>query len=293
MKKILGQGHGVAGHFCGLEGAYSSYAESKIVILPVPFDQTTTYQKGTDRGPSAIIEASRNLELYDIETHSEVFRKGIYTTEALNEKNPAKMREQLYRQVLNCLNQNKFVVTLGGEHSISYSPIKAHVEKYPDLSILQLDAHADLVESYEGNRWSHACVMARVKELPIKSIVYVGIRSMSREEAAFYQKDHTFFAKDLESDDLWIDQVLDKLGNQVYLTFDVDVFDCSLMPSTGTPEPGGLFWNSTLKLLKKLVQTKKLVGFDVVELCPSPVNIAPDYLCAKLIYKLLSYCYTL
>jgi agmatinase len=284
----LEQGHGIAGRYAGLPDPYGSETFSKIVLLPVPFDRTSTYQKGSDKGPEALIEASRNMEHYDIETDSDVYLKGIYTDKAIHTETSEEMLRLTYKRAKEWIAKDKFVVTLGGEHSISYAPIKAHAENYNHLTVLQLDAHTDLQPAYEHNPWSHASVMARVKEIPqVSEIVSVGIRSMSRNELAHLDRVHVFFAHALE--ERWMDQVLQKLKNPVYITFDLDVFDSSFMPSTGTPEPGGLSWNQVMGLLKRVFQEKHVVGFDVVELCPNPSNLAPDYVAAKLIYKLLSY----
>jgi len=286
----IGQGHGIAGRYAGLPNPYGLESASKIVLLPIPFDKTTTYQKGSDKGPEALIEASRNLELYDIETDSEVYLRGIYTAPPLLADTSEQMLELGYQKVKNLLNQGKFVVVIGGEHSVSYAPIKAYAEHFKQLTILQFDAHADLQNSYENNPWSHASVMARVKELPgIVKIVSVGIRSMSSDELANLDRPNTFFAHDIFENASWMDQVLERLSGPIYITFDLDVFDSALMPSTGTPEPGGLYWPEILKLLKRVAQEKSIVGFDVVELCPRPSDPAPDYLAAKLIYKMLSY----
>ena len=283
------QGRGNPNHFGGLSDG-SSLEESQIVVLPVPFDKTTTYQQGADLGPAAIIEASRNLELYDIETDSEVYRHGIYTAPAIEDQNSPDMLRSLYAESLRFLRMGKFVVTLGGEHSISAAPIRAHAEFFGPLTVLQFDAHADLADAYEGNPLSHASVMARVNEIPdVKRIVAVGIRSMSAEEKKSVNPDTTFFAHDLHDNDKWMDQVVDRLTDLVYITFDLDAFDCSLMPSTGTPEPGGIFWHQAAKLLKKVAQKRQVVGFDIVELSPLPDLKAPDFLSAKLLYKLLSY----
>lgn len=290
-KKLpLGQGHGDAGHYGGLPKNYRSSKNSKAVILPIPFDLTTTYQKGTDKGPEALIEASRNMELYDIETDSEPFLKGIYTAPAVHADTSEKMIKEAYETVQSYLSKGQFVITLGGEHSISLGPIKACSEAYPDLTVLQLDAHADLQDAYENNPWSHASIMARVKELPnVKTIISVGIRSMSSEELPNMNKKHMFFAHDLHENDLWMDRVSKLIDGPVYVTFDLDAFDSSLMPSTGTPEPGGLSWHQATKLLRKIFRSHLVIGCDVVELCPHPENLAPDYLAAKLVYKLLSY----
>lgn len=290
MSKSATQGHGVYGRFGGLQDEWSQMETSKIILQPVPFDLTTTYQKGSDLGPAALIEASRNLELYDIETDYEVYKKGIHTSPSLVCTSSNQMREKLYHQTLSFIKNHKYVVTIGGEHSISYAPILAHAKKYPSMSILQIDAHADLAEAYEGDPWSHACIMARVREIPsISSIVSVGIRSMSYEESLRVDKHHTFLAHDLNLDPPTINKIIQPLSQEVYITFDLDCFDSSLMPSTGTPEPGGLFWNSTMQLLKQVALQREIVGFDVVELLPNPANVAPDFLAAKLVYKLLSY----
>lgn len=282
----IGQGHGIEGRFAGLPDPFGTLEHAKIVLIPVPFDKTTTYRQGTDLGPTALIEASRNLELYDIETDSEVYKKGIYTSEAISSDNSDEMLQKTYEATKKYLDQDKFIGVLGGEHSISFAPIKAFKEKYPTLTVLQFDAHADLQRAYENNPWSHASVMARVQELKVK-IVSVGIRSMSSEELVNLNRPNTFFAHELFGE--WMAKLISCLNDPVYITFDLDAFDSSLMPSTGTPEPGGLFWNETMQLLKKVFKERNVVGFDIVELCPNPINHAPDYLAAKLLYKLLSY----
>jgi agmatinase len=286
----IGQGHGKPGRFAGLSDAYGLELVSEIVLLLVPFDKTSTYRRGSDKGPEALIEASRNLELYDIETNFEVYQRGIYTAPPIIAESSEQMLAKTYEQVKSFLEKEKFVVAIGGEHTISYGAIRACSEYHHPLTVLQFDAHADLQNSYEDNPWSHACVMARVKELPhVHQIVSVGIRSMSSEELINLDRTHTIFAHEMDTNDQWMNRVLEKLSDPVYITFDLDAFDSSLMPSTGTPEPGGLNWNQALKLLKRISQEKTIVGFDVVELCPNPYNTAPDYLAAKLIYKLLSY----
>lgn len=286
----VGQGHGVAGRFGGLPDEFATLANAKIVVLPVGFDQTTSYQQGTDKGPAALIEASRNLELYDIETDSEVYEQGIHTAPGVHAKTSQEMLDQLYQRTANYLKQDKFVVTLGGEHSISSAPIRAHADHYGEITVLQFDAHADLQDAYEGNPLSHASVMARVQELPnVTKIVSVGIRSMSSEELKNLDRAHTHFAHDIHNSPQWIDRVLEQLTGNVYITFDLDVFDSSIMPSTGTPEPGGLDWPQVTRLLRRVFESGKVVGLDIVELCPNPHNLAPDFLAAKLLYKCLSY----
>ncbi|MBM3436101.1 MAG: agmatinase [Bacteroidetes bacterium] len=275
-------------NYGGLPKEFSGFAASEIVIVPVPYDGTSTWIKGADKGPAALLEASANMELYDIETDSEVYRKGIYTSKEIRENsNPENMTEAVYIKTLNYLNENKFVVTLGGEHSVSIGAIKAHSEKFRDLTVLQIDAHTDLRPQYEGSKYNHGGVMSRVKEMC--PAVQVGIRSMDVEERQYLDPDFVFFARSLQGDDLWMDKAIGKLSANVYLTFDLDGLDPSIMPSTGTPEPGGLLWYPTIKFLKKVIEKRNLVGFDVVELCPDEKNKSSDFLAAKLVYKILSY----
>jgi len=267
---------------------YSNKERSKIVIIPVPYDGTSTWIKGSDKGPDALMDASANLELYDIETDSEVYKNGIFTEDPIKESSsPEDMIESVYSKVTVNLKKNKFIVVIGGEHSVSIGAVKSFAEKYKDLNVLQLDAHADLRQEYNGSKNNHACVIARIRE--ICPIVQVGIRSMDVSEKKYIDNDKIFFAEDLQGDDDWIDNVVTKLSRNVYLTLDLDVFDPSIMPSTGTPEPGGLLWYTVLKLLKKVIEKRNIVGFDVTELCPNENNRSPDFMAAKLIYKILSY----
>jgi agmatinase len=285
--------------FGDLPAQFRSRKNCRIVILPVPYDKTSTWIKGADKGPQAIIEASANMELYDIETDSEVYRLGIFTDKpVICKTTPEKMVSLVEKRVDNHLAREKFVVVIGGEHSVSVGAVKAHAKKYKKISVLQLDAHSDLRNEYHGSKYNHACVMARTRE--ICPIVQVGIRSMDVSESAAGGLDHkrVFFAEDIHKDNKskirrpyggWIDKVLNRLTENVYITIDLDCFDPSIMPSTGTPEPGGLLWYDCLSLLKKVSSKKNVIGFDVVEMCPNKQNKAPDFLAAKLIYKLLSY----
>ena len=277
-------------NFGDLPEENSNLDQANVVILPVPFDRTSTWLKGADKGPQAIIEASAHMELYDIETDSEVYLKGIYTAEPVDGNLvPDDMVESVRENVRHYIEDGKFVVVVGGEHSVSIGPIRAHVENHPDITVLQLDAHADLRNEYEGSGYNHACVMARVKELC--QIVQVGIRSMDSSEKAALDRSRGVLAEDIYRDKGWAEKVISRLSEKVYITIDLDVFDPSVMPSTGTPEPGGLLWYDVLVLLKAVFDDKEVVGFDVVELCPDQRNKAPDFLAAKLIYKLLSYKY--
>ena len=280
-------------NFLGLEEQYCKESSSKIVILPVPFDKTTTYIKGSDEGPKAILEASENLELYDIQTDKELYKLGIHTTPEKIYPSSKKMLKHLYEDVLYYLEKDKLVVTIGGEHSISYAPIKAHLDFFKKpISILHFDAHSDFRPSYENNPDSHACVMYKTSKLPlVENIISIGIRSSDIDEQKYLNKKNIFYANDIHNSSSWMDKAISGLTDTVYISFDLDVFDSSVMPSTGTPEPGGLFWHQVDNFLFKLSKTKKIIGFDVVELCPIKNFIAPDFLAAKLIYKMLNYAF--
>ena len=276
-------------NFGGIPTACSDYESSPIVILPVPFDGTSTWIKGADKGPAAILEASANMELYDIETDSEVYLKGIHTADPVIEKtSPERMTRLVHDTICKFLDDGKFVVTLGGEHSVTIGAVRAFAEQMPGLSVLQIDAHTDMRQEYEGSRFNHACVMARVRE--ICPFVQVGIRSMDVTEKPYLLKDRIFFAKDIVGgNSSWIDEVIEKLNYHVYVTIDLDGFDPSIMPATGTPEPGGLSYFDVINLMRKLIVEKNLLGFDVVELCPQENSKASDFLASKLIYQLLSF----
>jgi len=273
--------------FCGLSNNNTDYARAFAVVLPIPFDKTSTWLKGADTGPAAIIEASPYLEFYDIETDSEVYKKGIFTARPIRSGSTSALIKKTEEAVTGYLRDNKLVVTLGGEHSVSIGVIKSYVNHYKDLSILHLDAHADSRDSYEGSRYNHACVIARAREFT-QNIVSVGVRSMDVSERPGVDNKKMFFAHKIHNSDKWIDKAVSMLTDNVYITIDLDVFDPGIMPSTGTPEPGGLGWYQVMKLLYAVSKSKQIVGFDIVELCPSDSK-APDFLAAKLIYTLLSY----
>jgi len=267
---------------------YAKVENAEIVVIPVAYDGTSTWIKGADKGPDAIIDASANMELYDIETDSEVYRRGIFTEQTIADCMTVKeMIEAVADMVTYYLEQDKFPVTIGGEHSVTIGALRAFARQYENLSVLQLDAHADLRDEYEGSKYNHACVMARARELC--PIVQVGIRSMDATEKESLDSSRVFFARDIVQGPGWAEKVVEKLSGQVYVTIDLDVFDSSVMPSTGTPEPGGLSWYDVIDLARLVFQKTSVVGFDVVELCPNPENRAPDFLAAKLVYKLLSY----
>lgn len=275
-------------HFGDIPQEFCDEQNSRIVILPIPYDGTSTWVKGADKGPEALLDASANMELYDIETDTEVYLKGIYTAPAITaNSSPEAMVEASEKTILSYLDAGKFLVTIGGEHSVSIGPIQAYSKKFKNLSVLQIDAHADLRDSYEGSRNNHACVMARAQD--VCPIVQVGIRSMDRGEKDRLDPKRVFWGHQVVDNEEWMDQAIDLLTDDVYLTIDLDGFDPSILPSTGTPEPGGLQWYPTLKFLRKLVARKNLVGFDVVELCPNPNEKSSDFLATKLLYKILSY----
>jgi len=263
---------------------------SKVVIVPVPYDGTSTWLKGADKGPAALLEASANMEVYDIETDNEVHKVGIHTMPAVTESSsPEAMSDAVYERVRDLFKRKKFPVVIGGEHSVSIGAIKAASELFNDITILQLDAHADMRNEYEGSKFNHACVMARAREWA--PIVQVGIRSMSVEERDAIQPDRVFYASHIHEHKTWMYELLNKLSRNVYITIDLDVFDPSVMPSTGTPEPGGLLWYQMLEILKTVSEQVNIVGFDVVELRPLKENRAPDFMASKLIYTLLTYKY--
>jgi agmatinase len=275
-------------NYGGLPPEYSDPDTAGIVMIPVAYDGTSTWMKGADKGPDAIIEASANMELYDIETDSEVYKKGIFTEKTIGgDLSTIEMTEAVQKTVRDDLEADRFTVVIGGEHSVSIGSAKAHADHFPNLSVLQLDAHADLRETYNGSKYNHACVMARIRDMC--PIVQVGIRSMDSSEKERLDQSRVFFAEHLQTNTDWIDKVVATLTDNVYVTIDLDVFDPAIMPSTGTPEPGGLGWYDVLKLLRVVSDNKSIVGFDVVELCPDDRNKAPDFLAAKLIYKVLSY----
>jgi agmatinase len=274
-------------NFGGAEVVYD-YAGSGIIIMPVPYDGTSTWLKGSDKGPDAIMEASVNLEFYDVETATEVHKKGIHTIDPVLEKSsPDALVRAVHEKTLWLLKEKKFPVIVGGNHTVSIGAIRAFSDYYSDLSVLQLDAHADLRQEYEGSRLNHACVMARARESA--PIVQVGLRSMSADELDYADKERIFWSHELYYNKKLYLNACNKLTENVYVTIDLDVFNPSLMPSTGTPEPGGPDYFELTHFLRDVAGKKNIVGFDVVELCPSPVNKVPDFVAAKVIYQMLSY----
>ena len=279
---------------CFLEdGAAVPFDAARVAILPVPFEATVSYGAGASRGPAAILEASEQLELYDEQLGVEPYRCGVWTAPPLQVAGHSAEQagRAVERRVAELLDAGKWVVTLGGEHSITPGAVRATLERHPGLHVVQLDAHADLRESYRGDRWNHACAMARCAELcPLRA---VGVRSYSSEEARRVRQGIPGYrithAWEMRSAD-WVELVLEGLEDRpVYLTVDLDYFDPSILPATGTPEPGGARWRPTLALLERLFQTCRVVACDVVELAPIPGLHHADFAAARLVYKLIAF----
>lgn len=274
--------------FGDLPEEYSNPATARVAVLPIPYDGTSTWVKGADKGPAALLDASANMELYDIETDYEPYRVGIATqSPVLEASTPEAMVEESRRRAEQLIGAGKYVVTIGGEHSVSIGPIYAHAKAYPNLTVLQIDAHTDLRDEYEGSRCNHACVMARAQE--VAPIVQVGIRSMDVGEKMRLPGGGVFWAHQIVGNRAWEQAAIDQLTENVYLTIDLDGFDPSVLPSTGTPEPGGLYWHPTLAFLRRVFESRNVVGFDIVELCPNPMEKSSDFLAAKLLYRLLAF----
>lgn len=285
-------------NFLAIEGTHSSLDTSAIAIVSAPYEHTVSYGGGAAGGPRAILNASAYVEFYDDEFERELcFEKGIATIRPLDfgKKVDQDALDMIEGAVTKLLDAGKFVVTLGGEHTISTAPILAHLQKYPEMSLLHFDAHSDLRESYQDSKYSHASFAARVAErMAPERITQVGIRAQCVEEAEFIRENNvkTFYANAIRRGvhgEFWQGSVVDSLGDQVYVTFDVDYFDPAIMPSTGTPEPDGFLYAETLDLFRALLLAgKKIVGFDVVELAPQKGTHHPDILTARLIYKMLN-----
>ncbi len=267
---------------------------AKVVIQQIPYEYTSSYIAGSDKGPKAMVDASHFVEFYDEEIDQETCKNiGIATLDGLDFE--GKVDEDamvlIANQTRELLNQDKFVVSLGAEHTVTNGFIRAYKEKYPTISVLQIDAHSDLRQEYNGNPYSHASVMARINDMGV-NLVQVGIRAQCIEESQLIKSSpiiHTWYAHMLDNQDKWIDDCIDKLGDIVYVSIDADGFDPSIVPAVGTAEPGGLSWQQGTKLLKRLCERKKVVGFDIVEIAPREVDIITEFTMAKLCYKFLGY----
>lgn len=278
MKRIFG----------GIEPELADKDFAKIWLQSIPFDGTSTWGKGADKGFDAFLDAAENMELYDIETDSEVYKQGIHILDDFPKFETAEeMFEAVYETTQKLLGENKFLTFMGGEHSVSIGIIKAFYEHFKDLTVLQIDAHADQRPEYHGTPYNHACAVYDAGQNC--NLIQVGIRSMDVEEKENMDYFKTFFAHEMYGNTDWIKQSLDLMTDNVYITFDLDAFDSSIMPATGTPEPGGLDWYTTMNYLREVFENKNVVGFDIVELAPIQGLKAPQFLVAKLFYKMLSY----
>ena len=286
--------------FLDLEPQFSRYQSSRFVILPLPYQGTVTYAAGTAGGPAAIIHASTQVELFDEELQGQFFQAGIFTAGPVDcqSLDPEQAQQWIYSASAKLLADGKFVLALGGEHSISVALIKAAAEHWPNLSVLHLDAHADLRDTYQQSKYSHACVLRRLWELSIPT-VSVGIRSYSQEESRLVEAspDRLVTAREIAharsrraATRQWMDRVLAGLSDTVYVTVDIDVFDPGQAPGTGTPEPGGLDWYEVTALLRRLARSKQIVSADIVEVIPNVAGEITEFLAARLAYKIMAYC---
>lgn len=275
-------------NFGGIENKYASAKNAAIYLQSIPYDGTSTWGKGANTGFDAFLDAAENMELYDIETDSEVYKRGVHIVPAITEASSAEaMFKAVYASTVNLLKTEKFLTFFGGEHSVSIGILKAYYEKYPNITILQLDAHADLRASYLGTPYNHACAVHDASKNA--NLIQVGIRSMDVCEKQYMDTNKVFFAEDIYQKTDWMEKAIALMTDQVYITIDLDAFDPSIMPATGTPEPGGMDWNTTIRFLKKVFAAKEVMGFDIVELAPIEGFKAPQFLASKLYYKMLSY----
>ncbi len=278
-------------NYAGIPDEFAQLETSEIVLIPVPYDGTSTWIKGANKGPDAFLDASENMEIYDIETDSEVFKKGVFLTDPVTENNsPEEMVGAVHKTASQYIKQGKFVTLFGGEHSVSIGSIRAFRENFENLTVLQLDAHSDLRPEYDGSKCNHACAVHEAQHTT--NLVQIGIRSMDSIEKPYLKKENCFFARDIQKNPDWMNDALGKITENVFITIDLDVFDPSVMPSTGTPEPGGLNWYQVIDFIRLVAKNKNIVGFDIMELCPNESNKAPDFLAAKLYYKILSYVFS-
>lgn len=274
--------------FAGIEGEHNEFENANVLLQSIPYDGTSTWGKGADEGFGAFLDAAENMEIYDIETDSEVYKKGVHIIDPiLEDSSPEAVFESVYANTKKLLKTNKFLTFFGGEHSISIGVIKAFYEAHPDITILQIDAHADLRPEYHGSPYNHACAVYDASRNA--NLIQVGIRSMDTSEVQYMDKDKCYFAEDMYGNTDWMEDSINKMTDKVYITLDLDVFDPSIMPATGTPEPGGLLWNPAIRYLRKVFQQKNVLGFDIVELAPIEGLSAPQFMTAKLYYKMLSY----
>ena len=279
-------------NFLGLDASLSDYAKARFAVLPLPYDATTSYLTGTRHGPLAVIQASQQVEWFDEELGVEACHAGIATLEPVpcTELAPDQMHHAVLSAARGIVADGKYLVGIGGEHSVSSALVEAVRERHEDVCVLQIDAHADLRDEYSGTKYSHASVMRRIVELGAE-VVQVGIRSFSQEEHAFMTARglSPVLARHCHGNDAWIDDVVDRLGDHVYVTIDIDGFDPAYAPGTGTPEPGGLNYYQVTRLLRAVAESRTVVGADVVEVMPLAGQAVTEFLAARLIYKLMGY----
>lgn len=280
-------------NFGGLPEKYSSWKNSKFAIIPIPYDVTASYMTGARNGPMAILSASANMELFDDELKIETYKRGIFTAPFVeaNLKTPLSSLREMEKAIEQYIKRNRYPVIIGGEHTVTIGALEPLKKKYGSFSILQLDAHGDYRDSYQGTRWNHACVARRIVEKGF-DVIQVGVRSLSEEEDRFIRKNHlrTYYAYELkENQGEVINAIISNLKDNVYITIDLDFFDPGAMPAVGTPEPGGIDWYGGLDILSEVYKRKKVIGFDVVELSPITGIVAPDFFAAKLVYRLMGY----
>ena len=275
--------------YAGIPEENATLENSKVMLVTVPYDGTSTWGKGADKGPELFLDASENMELYDIETATEPYLEGVYLAgEVTEDSSPEAMTEAVYQKTKEMLQyEDKLFTLFGGEHSVSIGSIRAVGEKYENLMVLQLDAHTDLRPEFHGSTSNHACAVFEANQK--HNLVQVGIRSCDVEEMQYVPKGQCFWAHEIAENPNWIEDVLSKVSGNVYITIDLDAFDPSIAPSTGTPEPGGLAWYPTLRLLKKVFEKCNVVAFDIVELMDSANPKPTAFLAAKLYYKMLAY----
>lgn len=278
--------------YAGIPEENATLENSKVMLVTVPYDGTSTWGKGADKGPELFLNASENMELYDIETATEPYLEGVWLAGEVSESSsPEVMTTAVYDKTKDMMKyEDKLFTLFGGEHSVSIGSIRAFGEKYPDLTVLQLDAHTDLRPEFHGSTSNHACAVFEARQK--LNLVQVGIRSCDVEEMQYVPEGQCFWAHEIAKNPNWIDDVLDKVSGNVYITIDLDAFDPAIAPSTGTPEPGGLQWYPTLELLKRVFEKCNVVAFDIVELMDSPMAKPTAFLAAKLYYKMLAYYHT-
>jgi agmatinase len=276
--------------FLGTRPVAPSFEEARVVVLPVPLERSTSYVPGTRFGPREILLASTQVELFDEEHGVDTHTVGVYTLPEMefHEGDLGACVAHIRRVVSEIVERGKLPIVLGGEHSVTPAVVGAVAAAHANLSVLQIDAHSDLREQYQGSPHSHACAMRR--SLEFAPAVQVGIRAMSEEERAALPSLQTrvFYDWNMRDDPAWMDAVVESLSDDVYITVDVDGMDPGIMPATGTPEPGGLTWPEMLGLMRRVFARRNVVGWDLVELSPNGTH-APNFLCARLIYKMLGY----